>query len=108
MIDTSTSDTPIFVPKDFKTLFTKPCAFDERMSNEWHQEWFTGTGISPAEHPLARQIAFSACGNCGSNDVLVIAAQWCVSYHSGDAYWDYEIECRLCGKYTKASFCEND
>ncbi|MEX2683498.1 MAG: hypothetical protein Q6373_018115 [Candidatus Sigynarchaeota archaeon] len=84
-----------------------PSAIDEDLSSSFHQDWYTGTGIRPDDHPLARFISFSGCGSCGSDDVLVIAAQWCVAYHSGDVYWDYEIACNACGKYTRCSYCEN-
>ena len=108
MIETHTSSSPAFAPADYKTRFKAPCAIDGGLSESHHQEWYAGTGIRPADHPLVGSISFSGCGSCGSNDVLVIAAQWCVSYASGDAYWDYEIACNACGKYTRRSFCEND
>ncbi len=107
MVDTRTSSSPVFAPADYKTRFKVPCAVDGELSNSYHQTWYAGTGIRPAEHPLEGYIGFSGCGSCGSGDVLVIAAQWCVSYASGDAYWDYEIACNACGKYTQRSYCEN-
>ncbi len=106
--DTRKSTAPAFALNDYKTRYAAPCALDDELSNAQHQDWYTGTGIRPADHPLAGQIYFDGCGHCGSDDVLVIAAQWCVSEHSGDAYWDYEVVCNSCGKYTQRSFCEND
>ncbi len=106
MIETHTSSSPAFVPTDYKARFKTPCALDVAMSESHHQDWYAGTGIRPVDHPLTGTIQFSGCGSCGSDNVFVIAAQWCVSYASGDAYWDYEIACNACGKYTQRSYCE--
>ena len=108
MIETRTSKRPVFVPGDFKMRFSVPCALDEEMSNARHQVWYTGAGVAPASHPLVQHITFAGCGSCGSDDVLVIATQWCVSYNSGNAYWDYEIACDACGTFTQRSYSEND
>ena len=101
--DEWTQDRPMLVPLDFKTRFTSPC--------EQHPdgfEWYKGTGIVANEHPLAKYIPFKGCANCDNDDVLVIAAQWNVNMMNGDEYWDYEIECQQCRKYTKRSFADND
>ena len=44
---------------------------------------------------------------CESKDVLVIALQGCVSMHSGDAYYDFELRCNACGKFSVYSYAEN-
>ncbi|MFX0102991.1 MAG: hypothetical protein ACFFCS_25715, partial [Candidatus Hodarchaeota archaeon] len=72
------------------------------------QDWYYGRGIAPDKHPLKGYINFQGCMHCESQKVKVIAAQWSVSYHSGDRYWDYEIVCEECGQYTQRSFAEND
>jgi hypothetical protein len=108
MLETRTSQTPVFAPVDYKIHFKTPCKLDTELSDSRHQDWYAGTGIEPGKHPLDGTIWFSCCGSCKSNDVLVIAAQWCVSHHSGNEYWDYEITCNTCGRYTQRSFSEND
>ena len=103
-MDERISDKPRFVPDNYKEIFSSPC----EMFHEFGQDWYKGTGIKPKKHPLLSYIGFRGCGNCESDNVLVIAAQWCVSYHSGDAYWDYEIFCKKCGKFTQRAYAEND
>ncbi len=98
------SDEPKFVPKDYKKIYTNPCS----KFKEFGQKWYKGTGVSPKGHPLKGHIRFSGCGNCESENVEVIAAQWSVSYASCDQYWDYEIFCEDCGKYTQRSYADND
>lgn len=97
-------DKPHFVPENYKEIYKLPCEKFKEMG----QKWYRGTGIPIEDHPLNGHIRFSGCKNCESDDVLVIAAQWSVSYHSGDQYWDYEIYCNNCGKYTQRSYAEND
>lgn len=98
------TDNPRFVPNNYKELYSAPC---EKIK-EYGQTWYKGTGISFVDHPLKNHIWFNGCGNCESNNVKVLAAQWSVSYHSGDQYWDYEIFCEDCGKYTQRAYAEND
>jgi hypothetical protein len=104
MPDTSVRDTPYFVPADYQTHFAEPCAF---FPNYKMQDWYLGTGIKPGDHPLAWRIPFDNCGQCQSANVLVIAAQFVVHPMSGDLYWDYEIVCADCGKFTTRSYAEN-
>jgi hypothetical protein len=99
------SDKPKFVSKNYKTKYDKPCIpeeieYDLEMSH-------VGTGIEPENHPLNNHIRFHGCENCKSDHVKVIYAHWCVSPHSGDSYWDYELYCEDCQKYTQSSFAEN-
>lgn len=61
---------------------------------------YRGTGIARAEHPLRWRMAMEGCLHCGSEDVLVIHADWGVQPHSGDAAWSYEVKCRQCGYYS--------
>lgn len=104
-LDVWISESPQLVPSDYKTCFNSPCECipDQQGS---HFEWYVGTGIAPHDHPLASHIFFAGCAACGSEQVLVIAAQWNVSYASGDAYWDYEIVCQECHKYTKRAYAD--
>ena len=106
MLYTNVRDEPYFVPKNYKREFKEPCKPDE--DNDYDQEYYRGSGISPEEHPENGRINFSTCGNCGSTNVLVLYTQWSVSVHSGDCYWDYEIVCNDCGKFTTQSYSEND
>ena len=99
-----TVDTPYLAPEDYKTRFDAPCIY---FPNYKMQDWFLGTGIKPSDHPLAWRIEFGGCGHCQSNNVLVIAAQYSVHPFSGDLYWDYEIVCNECGKFTTRSYSEN-
>lgn len=78
------------------------------------QQWFCGTGVPPAEHPMRGEMRaleigldHADCLYCGSKDVRVIALQGCVSMHSGDAYYDYELLCNQCGKFSAVSYAEN-
>ena len=99
-------DTPRFVSLNYLKEYSQPC---EKTSDpeEYFEEEYAGTGIPPEEHPMKR-FTFRPCKNCGNKDVLIIYAHWCVSSHSGDAYWDYEAFCDKCGKYTQCSYNEND
>lgn len=102
--DTWIRNTPGLVPEDYKDRYTTAC---ELIPSSF--EWYIGTGIVAAEHPLDGWIIFDAtCAACKSEDVLVIAAQWNVSMNNGDRYWDYELACQSCGKFTQNSFAEND
>ncbi|MBN1411342.1 MAG: hypothetical protein JW969_10905 [Spirochaetales bacterium] len=90
---------------------TEPCI----ISDFEYQQWYHGTGVSPKDHPgnellrvLKSHLPGSRCGYCESDDVLVIALQGCVHPMSGDAYYDYEIVCKQCGKFTSYSYAEND
>jgi len=103
-VDTWIRDLPMLVPEDYKTRFASPC--EQQSSRDF--PWYKGTGIEPAKHPLHWDIPFqyASCKACDSKQVLVIAAQWNVSYSNGDKYWDYEVECQECGKFTKRSYAD--
>lgn len=100
------TNTPSFAPADYTTKFATPCTL---FKNHHGQDWFFGTGIQPNAHPLKRPIDFSdcVCAACQSRDVLVIAAQAVVHPYTGDLYWDYEVVCQKCGKFTQRSYAEN-
>jgi hypothetical protein len=98
-------DVPRLAPRDWKTLFKENLIPDEH--NDWDGQTFRGLGVPIQEHPLKSNCNMQGCGNCKSENVKVIYAQWSVSVASGDAYWDYEIICEDCGKYTSRSFSEN-
>jgi hypothetical protein len=73
-----------------------------------YQEWHLGTGLPLAEHPAwDSDYRIDCCQGCQSKEVLMIAHQWCVSHHSGDEYYDYELLCQKCGTFTAVSFSEN-
>ncbi|TFG29081.1 hypothetical protein EU528_10265 [Candidatus Thorarchaeota archaeon] len=76
-------------------------------SNDWDGQIFRGNGIPIEQHPLKGRCNMQGCGNCKSEQVKVIYAQWSVSVASGDTYWDYEVFCGECGMYTSRSFSEN-
>ena len=100
------TDIPRFAPKNWMDEYAEPIAPHE--DNEWTSMEYAGTGVSLDKHPLNDRIWMKGCGNCEGENVKVIYAHWCVSTASGDAYWDYEIICEDCGKYTSRSFNEND
>jgi len=97
---------PTLIPSDYMFLYEAPCIPDE--NNIDVKKIYYGTGIPPASHPLNGTIPMRGCAHCGSDNVLVLYAQWSVSVHSGDCYWDYEIVCQECQKFTTRSFAEND
>jgi hypothetical protein len=77
--------------------YTEPCV---RTIDHDIRSQYRGTGIPRAEHPLRWRMAMEGCLHCGSEDVLVIYADWGVQPHSGDAAWSYEVKCRQCGYYS--------
>ncbi|MBD3253910.1 MAG: hypothetical protein GF383_02405 [Candidatus Lokiarchaeota archaeon] len=97
-------DSPQLISKDYREKYTSAC----EKYKESGQIWYKGMGIPIENHPLKDYIWFKGCGNCESNEVKIIAAQWSVHPMSGDRYWDYEIFCENCGKYTQRAFAEND
>ena len=102
-VDVWVRDLPGLAPADYKTRFDSAC--------QLHPDgfkWYKGTGIAPSAHPLAGHIPFKECAGCGSDRVLIIAAQWNVHWLNGDEYWDYEIECQVCQRFTQRSFADND
>jgi hypothetical protein len=100
------TDSPSFVSKEYETEYKSPLIPNERNEGIWQE--FYGTGIPIDGHPLERHINFGDCGACESSNVKVIYATWSVSTASGDSYWDAEIVCDDCGKFTARSFNEND
>ena len=87
-----------------------PC----EITNFENQEWYHGAGISPKEHPgknvirpLEYGLLSAKCLYCESQNILVIALQGCVSMHSGDAYYDFEIICQDCKSFSAFSYAEN-
>ena len=106
MLYETVTDEPRIASKDYATAFSEPLIPEE--DNDWIAMVFRGSGISIDEHPLKGRANMYGCGECKSDNVLVIYGQWSVSTHSGDAYWDYEIVCGDCGKFTARSFSDND
>ena len=98
-------DIPRLASVDWKTLYNDGLVPDEY--NDWDGQIFRGTGVPIEEHPLKDNCNMLGCGNCESEQVKVIYAQWSVSVASGDSYWDYEVICADCGMYTSRSFSEN-
>jgi len=98
---------PKLTEEDYKTRYTELVKKVHRSG----QDWYLGTGIAWEDHPLKDNIpewAGTKCGNCDSENTRIIAAQWSVSFHSGDVYWDCEIFCEDCGKYSQRAYAEND
>jgi hypothetical protein len=98
-----TSKTPQMLSRDYQQRYPTPCDH----YGEHGQMWYKGTGIDPAQHPLANQIPFGNCGLCKSDKVLVVATQFNVHPSSGDRYWDAEVRCEECGTFTARSYAEN-
>ena len=69
---------------------------------------YYGSGVDIEDHPLKDRCNMHGCAECKSDNVKVIYGKWCVSTHSGDSYFDYEVVCEDCGKFTARSFNEND
>ena len=108
MYEFSPTDTPKMVDANYKELYSDPCLADNE--NSGFKMIYYGTGIRRDSHPLKKRINMRGCGNpkCGSEHVKVIYAQWSVHPMSGDKYWDYEIFCEDCKKFTLRSYAEND
>jgi hypothetical protein len=106
-IDEWVNDQPSHIEKNYKSTFRPPI----EEVRKGGQDWFLGTGVLWKDHPLKDYIpewAGTRCGNCKGTNTKIIAAQWSVSYASGDSYWDCEIFCEDCEKYTQRAFSEND
>ena len=103
-IDIWTQAHPRLVMNNFKEIYDSPCK--AQSSDDF--PWYKGTGISPADHPLKWYIPLqdASCGVCESKDVLIIAAQWNVSFANGDKYWDYEVECQECHQFTTRAYAD--
>ena len=101
---TRVSDEPEFIEVNYKDIYDMQC----EKSREMGKTWYKGTGIPPSDHPLHDRINMGGCANCGNENILVIAATWSVHPMNGDVYWDYEVSCERCGKYTQCSYSEND
>ena len=100
------NDHPVLAPQNYTECYEQPII--ENPKNEWTWCEYYGTGVPIKGHPLAGKVNLYGCAECKSDNVTVIYAKWCVSTISGDAYWDYEIKCEDCGKFTARSFNEND
>ena len=96
-------DTPKLIEANYTSKYETSCEEFQLAG----QTWYKGTGVPPDQHPLKDHIWFGTCGRCGSESVLVLAAQWSVSFSSGDQYWDYEIVCVDCGAFTQRAYAEN-
>ncbi len=105
MIYEVVSVSPRLAPDNWKTAFDKELVPDEK--NDWDGMIYRGTGLPIDNHPMKERLHMHGCGNCNSNDVEIIYAQWSVSVASGNEYWDYEMFCNDCKKYTSRSFSEN-
>lgn len=99
------SDLPRLAPKEWKSIFNEELVPDQ--NNDWDGLIYRGTGVVIDEHPMKDRLHMHGCGNCNSEDVIIIYAQWSVSVASGNEYWDYEMFCKNCEKYTSRSFSEN-
>ncbi len=102
MSQESVTEKPQYVPDNYGTAFKEGCVLFPDI-----QDWYKGTGVVTADHPLRESIPFEGCGNCSNKKVDIIAAQYTVHPNSGDAYWDYEVFCDECDRFTQRSFAEN-
>ncbi|MCP4439013.1 MAG: hypothetical protein GY810_08735 [Aureispira sp.] len=71
---------------------------------------YSGSGIVPSQHPLNKDLglSYASCHNCDSKNIMVIYTKRCVHPFSGDEYYDYEILCQDCHKFTQVSHADND
>jgi len=99
------SDSPRLASDDWSSMSSEPLVADD--SNDYTSMIYRGNGVKIDAHPLKDRLHMNGCGNCRGENVLIIYAQWSVSTASGNEYWDYEMFCRDCGKYTSRSFSEN-
>lgn len=100
------TDSPSLISKEFETEYSDPLIENNKNDGTWRE--YYGTGVTINAHPLRDYINMKGCGECKSTNVKVIYGKWCVSTASGDVYWDYEIACLDCGRFTARSFNEND
>ena len=98
------SDEPRLADKNYKTKYNKQCI----NLKDGLEVLYEGTGISPNNHPFKKRIRMWGCRNCDNEEVKVIYVRWVVHPMSGDKYWDYEIHCEKCNKYSQYSFAGND
>jgi hypothetical protein len=105
MLYEQVTDVPRLASMDYQTRFSQPVIPDER--NDWDGKIFRGTGVPIKDHPQNGSINMYGCGNCKSDNVAIIYTQWSVSVASGDVYWDYELVCKDCSKFTSKSFSDN-
>ncbi len=69
---------------------------------------YAGTGVTRDEHPLSKSCdGFMPCSFCERADVLVVYARYAISHASGDAYYDCEVYCADCKRFTTKSFSEH-
>ena len=92
-----------WVEKGRRQEYTEPCV---RTIDYDIRSQYRGTGIPRAEHPLRWRMAMDACLHCGSEEVLVIYADWGVQPHSGDAHWNYTVKCSACGYYSSWGYSD--
>ncbi|TFG32491.1 hypothetical protein EU527_10065 [Candidatus Thorarchaeota archaeon] len=105
MVDEVISESPRLAQKDWLTSFNELLVPDE--NNDYISMIYRGKGVKIDEHPLKDRLYMYGCGNCRSINVRIIYAQWSVSVVSANEYWDYEVFCDDCKKYTSRSFSEN-
>ena len=99
------SDIPRLASKEWSSIYSEPLVPDE--NNDYISMKYWGKGVSIKAHPLKDRLHLYGCGHCKGENVMIIYAQWSVSAASGNEYWDYEMFCSDCGKYTSRSFSEN-
>ena len=99
------TDNPCFVPHNYLEIYGDPCKIIRE--GPMDHEWYRGFGIPPEEHPLNHKIPFCDCHNCESVNVLVIAAQYDVNALDGEEYYNYELFCEDCEKFTRACYVEH-
>ncbi len=85
----------------------QPCYKVDTEMFSWE---YYGSGIAPSEHPLKDELGLErrSCLNCESHHILVIYAQRTIHPMSGDEYYDLEVVCQDCGKFSVYAFADND
>jgi hypothetical protein len=95
---------PFFVDEKYKKMFKgEPC----KHLIEYGEEWYKGTGVEWNEHPLKSYLPkwASVCAQC-KEDSKIIAARLVIDPHSGTSYWENEVYCEKCKKFTQRTNAE--
>ncbi|MHA1379194.1 MAG: hypothetical protein ACTSRG_12500 [Candidatus Helarchaeota archaeon] len=106
MTITNVTKKPQFIEKKYKKKYKEP--YKEVV--EFGQEWLKGRGVLWIDHPLKNKIPKWAtiCGNCKNDETKIIAAHWEIDIHTGNPFWDCEVYCDKCKRYTQYSLARDE
>ena len=109
MVDVWVGKKPRLIEKDYKTIYKEPAKCVEGSLSSTGAV-FKGTGAYKKDHPHMGFIPEWAivCGKCKNDNPLILYTHWVVNIHSGDAYWDVEVFCEKCKRFTLRAYAEND